>query len=577
MNKAIIILLSIALAVAVSPAANAAEVETSYAIKPQFEAAGNFHSGVAAVKKDGKWGLINKAGKLIVKPQYDSILYSGDLPSVEMNGKWGLIDRTGKVLVKPQYDSSIIFVEKLAKVGKDNLHGFIDMTGKVVIPLQYSKVYDFKEGLARVEKNGQSGFINRTGREAIKLQYATVDIFDPPSYSEGRAAITVFRNDGDWDVGFIDKTGNKVVEPRYWRVGSFSEGLAWVANLENHIAKVGFINESGREIVAPQYSSAGNFREGFSLVSKQIPRTNQYNYGFIDKAGNEVVALKYENGFDFSEGLAGIIREGKLGFVDRTGREVIRPQYEYDRSNGYKPEFIKGLARVGKRGDDGWVFGVIDKTGKEVVNLRYSSVGLFNEGLAQVREVGSGYGFVTASGVEIVKPQFGNVGDFSEGLAAVYTSGKWGYIANPLTEKIKAAPANSSVMIDGKKVAFEVYTIRNNNYLKLRDVAMALNASGKQFEVSWDGAASAIALTSGKAYTAVGGELVVSAKVTGKEAKRTAAKIILDGEEVALTAYAIGNSNYFKLRDIGKALNFGVVWDPATQTISVDTSSNYVE
>jgi hypothetical protein len=60
-----------------------------------------------------------------------------------------------------------------------------------------------------------------------------------------------------------------------------------------------------------------------------------------------------------------------------------------------------------------------------------------------------------------------------------------------------------------------------------------------------------------------------------KTAIPTTSKITLDGKEVSFTAYNIGDNNYFKLRDIGAALDFGVTWDGENNTIVIDTSKGY--
>jgi hypothetical protein len=39
----------------------------------------------------------------------------------------------------------------------------------------------------------------------------------------------------------------------------------------------------------------------------------------------------------------------------------------------------------------------------------------------------------------------------------------------------------------------------------------------------------------------------------------------------------IGDNNYFKLRDLGTAFNFGVGWDDVSGTITIDTSRGYAE
>jgi hypothetical protein len=123
-------------------------------------------------------------------------------------------------------------------------------------------------------------------------------------------------------------------------------------------------------------------------------------------------------------------------------------------------------------------------------------------------------------------------------------------------------------------LTFDAYNIGGNNYFKLRDLAYVLNGSAKQFEVEWNGANNAILLTSNAAYTPVGGEMEVKG-VGNKIATPTSSKILLNGKEIILTAYNIGGNNYFKLRDIGQAFDFGVKWDGINNRIIITTSTGY--
>ena len=139
----------------------------------------------------------------------------------------------------------------------------------------------------------------------------------------------------------------------------------------------------------------------------------------------------------------------------------------------------------------------------------------------------------------------------------------------------KAVPTSSIVLVDSKEVSFEAYNINGNNYFKLRDIAMVVNGTDKQFQVGWDGEANAISLTTGESYTAVGGELQVTDDKVDKTANPNTSKVYLDGKEVNFTAYNIGGNNYFKLRDVAAIIDFGVTWDGNTNTIGIDTSIGY--
>ncbi|MDO4270260.1 MAG: hypothetical protein Q4C72_04950 [Eubacteriales bacterium] len=134
-------------------------------------------------------------------------------------------------------------------------------------------------------------------------------------------------------------------------------------------------------------------------------------------------------------------------------------------------------------------------------------------------------------------------------------------------------------VIDGKgpeKGGYRLgmYEINGNNYVKLRDVAKALSGTDAQFEVVWNGAEKRIELTAGRAYTPVGGEYAAP-PAESRAAALTEAAVCLDGKELALTAYEIAGNNYFKLRDLGAALDFWVGWDGSAQLVQIDTQSGY--
>ncbi|MDR1640704.1 MAG: hypothetical protein LBT59_13495 [Clostridiales bacterium] len=151
--------------------------------------------------------------------------------------------------------------------------------------------------------------------------------------------------------------------------------------------------------------------------------------------------------------------------------------------------------------------------------------------------------------------------------------------ANPpkaLTGPVAALPAVSKVLVNGADVSFATYNIADFNYFKLRDLAFALNGTGKQFEVIWEPEEKVIYLASGKPYVAAGGELA-PVGATEKVAIAATATVYINGNKAQLTAYNIDGYNYFRLRDIGLAFNFAIGWIEAANTITIDTGAGYLE
>ena len=57
-------------------------------------------------KKDGKYGLIDKKGKIVVEYIYDDMIRQNQFGyvAVKKDGKWGAIDRSGNVVQDPVYE-----------------------------------------------------------------------------------------------------------------------------------------------------------------------------------------------------------------------------------------------------------------------------------------------------------------------------------------------------------------------------------------------------------------------------------------------------------------------------------------
>ena len=96
---------------------------------------------------------------------------SGLFP-IEKNGKWGFIDRSGKIVISPQFDAANYFYEGLACVMVDKKqygnivigkNGYIDRSGNWIIKPQFDFASGFSEGLASVRIGEKSGYIDKSG------------------------------------------------------------------------------------------------------------------------------------------------------------------------------------------------------------------------------------------------------------------------------------------------------------------------------------------------------------------------------------------------------------------------------
>src|SRR5437764_7855136 len=132
-----------------------------------------------AVHTKGKIGFIDRAGKMIIEPQFeDAIHFQDGVASVKAHGKWGYVDSNGKWVISPRYDEARTFYHGLGTVRVGSKWGFINREGKWAIPLQYDLARSFVDSgvpgaeltFARVKTGNQWMLIDTRGKPVLKPQ-----------------------------------------------------------------------------------------------------------------------------------------------------------------------------------------------------------------------------------------------------------------------------------------------------------------------------------------------------------------------------------------------------------------------
>ena len=284
--------------------------------------------------KNLKWGFADKTGKLVIPPIFmgdyfspptfseglASVMSSSMFPEsqllITVSAKYGYIDKTGDFVIKPLFDKAYEFNGGMAMVEVDGKQGFIDKKGNVVIPLIYDSLSRFSEGLAVAMLDKRYFFIDRNGNRISDKTYDDLD-----SFSEGLARFTV----GD-KFGFIDKNEKIVIKPKFslgsfmslFGAGGFSSGMHIVefgiADPKNLLSsgKLGYIDKTGNVVINPKFDSASQFKNGKAIVELDK------KYFLINVKGDRISAI-YDS-LDFEDN--GLLKVGigdifnrKYGFV----------------------------------------------------------------------------------------------------------------------------------------------------------------------------------------------------------------------------------------------------------------------
>jgi len=357
--------------------------------------------------------------------QYERSEISGEkktLYLISENGKWGYIDKTGKVVLAPNYYSAQDFSEGLAAVRKNGLYGYIDQDGKFTIAEQYDYAEPFINGRARVYLNGKPYYINRAGQKLFEHGFTSIGNYGEHTYAAAETK--------EGKVCLIDISGKQLTDPDFKEIGTFHNGVSVVIKYIESKAyrdrEPGVIDSLGNQVVKfDVYREISDYADGLSIATLKTkdPKNRQEHteWNCIDMKGNVVYSVPRsiwhpdytEPGY--SEGLMtvfvykqnpdslkkwtsdndypGVVnRKGELIFsnqnwkdisrfshgrafamdqmrkwvmIDRTGKRVGNGVYDYVNGTRYGNQsdvFANGKALV--MSDYGWIY--IDTNGTEL-------------------------------------------------------------------------------------------------------------------------------------------------------------------------------------------------------------------
>jgi hypothetical protein len=162
-------------------------------INYEFEEAGNFAEGLAAVFKDGFFGYINQKAQLVIDTKFDEASsFSENLAFVAENkGEsiekseyfWALINKDGIALTDFQFSDFKPFSEGLAAVqentGENKIWKYIDKKGKKINKKTYKFCGSYKNGKALVVTNDDKKmFIDKKGNSVFEFHKDVEAILD---------------------------------------------------------------------------------------------------------------------------------------------------------------------------------------------------------------------------------------------------------------------------------------------------------------------------------------------------------------------------------------------------------------
>ncbi len=273
----------------------------------------------------------------------------------------------------------------------------------------------FSEGLAGCAESAnfsmpKFGFINNKGIWVIKPKYEFVK-----NFKDGLAAIMINKK---W--GYINTKGILVIPAKFDLVCEFYDGAAVVRVGDKSTGKYGVIDKSGKYIVAPKFPA--NFariseEDNFRFVDGLCPMFDGQKWGYINKAGEFQIPAQYWAANYFSEGLAAVAVNGGVRFINSKGETKIETNYTFNELSWYY--YMKnGFAVYEKNNGSGLINrnGVVIIDHKNVNEMRQVS----DEGLVCFEAYPSNlWGIMDTTGRKVVEPKYEFMHRFKYGYCVV--------------------------------------------------------------------------------------------------------------------------------------------------------------
>lgn len=273
-------------------------VQANGEILAYVDSVDKFTDGLAVVRKDNLYGVIDRYGNFILPCVYDKLTYSDQTKkfTAVQNDAYYEMDSNGKVIsmfkpdfnkydgVKSYLGNGFAIVYNKASAYFDWKYGVVDSDNSFIIPITYAEIYSgdgFSEDMCSIGLSesfmGTSvyGYLDKTGKIAIPFEYESAGVF-----SEGFAAVS---KNGKY--GYIDIEGNVRIPFDYTYGEVFSEGFAAVSKN----GKYGYIDIDGNVVIPFEYAAAEAFSGGVAEVAYDF-----YSPSFFINPKNEIVSASQD-------------------------------------------------------------------------------------------------------------------------------------------------------------------------------------------------------------------------------------------------------------------------------------------
>jgi WG containing repeat len=143
----------------------------------KFENIASYNKGHAVVLKEGSYGIADASGKFLIEPKYKLVtMYDDVIATMDYESHWKLFDSTGKQL-PTEINGAIAqrgqqwLYDGMGAIVIGDKCGFVNNKGTVDIPAKYDFTQHFSEGYGLVQENGYWSYVDKHGKKVMTMKF----------------------------------------------------------------------------------------------------------------------------------------------------------------------------------------------------------------------------------------------------------------------------------------------------------------------------------------------------------------------------------------------------------------------
>lgn len=332
-----------------------------YVIPPSFDDAGPFYQDVAVVLKGKLYGVINSKGEMLVAPTYEkAITYAPEGKiTVMKNGKWGVIDRNGKVLIPIQYPYLSVFKNGFVVGGnvlteksfsgkicplilnekadtvfiQDDCSDMPDLlTGELNKKGDYSEVWPIvRDGKLILRGGYENEVMAFDVSKNYKAYLTSISVESGYGFREGVMPAYFTPEGPTRDAIYIDSTGlshtyeyqNAFQDLKADRIYPFFNGVAAI----EQEGKWSFLDRNG--VVTKTNLSVEEYRASPPMYfNGLIGFFKKGKAGYVNIKGETVIPFQFSEYHPFEFDITPVELNGKYGLIRKDGTWAVPPKFQ---------------------------------------------------------------------------------------------------------------------------------------------------------------------------------------------------------------------------------------------------------